>query len=49
MAQLDFFSLTDQQSPLPQPLPKNEDAINAIQRVQVYRRLTSVKASMIGY
>ena len=30
MAQLDFFSLTDQQSPLPQPPPKNEEAIHTI-------------------
>ncbi len=30
MAQLDFFSLTDQQSPPPQPSPNNEEAIDAI-------------------
>ncbi len=30
MTQLDLFSLTDQQSPLPQPSPNNEEAIDAI-------------------
>ena len=31
MAQLDLFSLTDQQSPLPQPPPNNEEAIDVIE------------------
>ena len=31
MAQLDLFSVADQQSPLPQPPPDNEEAINAIE------------------
>ena len=31
MAQLDLFSLTDQQSPLPDPLPNNAEAIDAIE------------------
>ena len=30
MAQLDLFSFTDQQSPLPQPSPKNEEALYEI-------------------
>lgn len=31
MAQLDLFSLTDQQSPLPEPLPNNVEAIDVIE------------------
>ena len=30
MAQLDLFSFADQQAPLPQPPPNNEEAVNAI-------------------